>query len=184
MGISSFKNKLFTRNFILLLIAIIFVIVAVVLFLALKAKKDKIIPPSTFTSNDSAISLSVPGELNFSDNKDDSYVLSLTSPYGFSIYISQTFNTNVRDTLKFIEADKNDYISKFSSINQVSDVTESTIQDLTSYNYHFYYKDTNYIDVYWILKDSTFYVIDFTVNTTNEDLSSHISEILGSLKFN
>ena len=40
------------------------------------------------------------------------------------------------------------------------------------------------VDVYWIVKDSKFIVIDFNIDTTNLDLSSHIDEILNSLKIN
>ena len=39
--------------------------------------------------------------------------------------------------------DKNDYISKFPNISQVSDVNELTVQGLQAYNYNFYYKENN-----------------------------------------
>ena len=42
---------------------------------------------------------------------------------------------------KVVEADKNDYISKFSNISQVSDVSETTINGSTAYTYNFHYKD-------------------------------------------
>ena len=41
-----------------------------------------------------------------------------------------------------------------------------------------------YIDVYWILKDSTFYTIDFNINTSSDDLTPYVEEILNSLKLN
>lgn len=41
-----------------------------------------------------------------------------------------------------------------------------------------------YVDVYWILKDSDFYVIDFSIDKSTDDLTYRIGEILNSLKFN
>ena len=41
-----------------------------------------------------------------------------------------------------------------------------------------------YVDVYWILKDSKFIIVDFNINKDKIDLSSHVDEILNSLKLN
>ena len=41
-----------------------------------------------------------------------------------------------------------------------------------------------YVDVYWILKDSKFIIIDFNINKDKIDLSSYVTEILNSLKLN
>lgn len=187
MDILVLKEKwLNKRNIILIVILLIMIIVAISLFFILnKIKKDKL-KPISFSSSDSSISLSAPSEYEFSVIEDDSYLLLLKSQTtGSSIYVSETSATNVRDISKFIEYDKNDYISKFPNISQVSDVTELTVQGLPTYNYNFHYKENMYVDVYWILKDSKFIIIDFNINKKDKiDLSSHVTEILNSLKLN
>lgn len=186
MDILVLKEKcLNKRNIILIVILLVMIIVAISLFFILnKTKKDKL-KPISFSSSDSSVSLSAPSEYEFSVIDDDSYLLLLKSQAtGSSIYVSEVSATNVRDNLKFIEYDKNDYISKFPNISQVSDISELTIQGLAAYNYNFYYKDNMFVDVYWILKDSKFIIIDFNVNKDKIDLSSHITEILNSLQLN
>lgn len=186
MDITIFKDKLINkRNIILFAIVIILIIIALIMFFILKNREKEKLMPVEFSSNDSSISISVANEYEFSTVSDDSYKLVLKSAVtGSAIYFSEVSNTNVRDTLKLVEADKNDYISKFSNISQVSDVSETTINGSTAYTYNFHYKDTMLVDVYWIVKDSKFIVIDFNIDTTNLDLSSHIGEILNSLKIN
>ena len=186
MDILVLKEKwLNKRNIILIVILLIMIIVAISLFFILnKIKKDKL-KPISFSSSDSYISLSAPSEYEFSVIEDDSYLLLLKSQTtGSSIYVSETSATNVRDISKFIEYDKNDYISKFPNISQVSDITELTVQGLPTYNYNFHYKENMYVDVYWILKDSKFIIIDFNINKDKIDLSSYVTEILNSLKLN
>ena len=107
-----------------------------------------------------------------------------SSSTGSGIYVSEVSANNIKDFTKFVEYDKNDYISKFPNISQVSDVSESTINGLRTFNYNFCYKDNMYVDVYWILKDSKFIIVDFNINKDKIDLSSHVTEILNSLKLN
>lgn len=185
MDIINTKNKILNKNFFLFLIVLILIIVMCVLFFVLKTSKKETAQLQTFSSSDEAISLSVYDDLGFSELKDDDYILSIRSAkIDASIFISKFSTNNVRDINKFIEADKNDYISKFSNINQVSDISEYTISNLHAYNCHFNYSENMYVDVYWILKDSNLYVIDFNINKEKRDLSSQISEILNSVKFN
>lgn len=186
MDILVLKEKwLNKRNIILTVILLVMIIVAISLFFVLnKTKKDKL-KPISFSSSDSSVSLSAPSEYEFSVIDDDSYLILLKSQTtGSSIYVSEAPATNVRDISKFIEYDKNDYISKFPNISQVSDINELNIQGLSAYNYNFYYKNNMYVDVYWILKDSKFIIIDFNVNKDKIDLSSHITDILNSLQLN
>lgn len=186
MDITVFKDKLINkRNIILFAIVIVLIIVALVMFFILQNREKEKLRPVEFSSDDGSISVSVPNEFEFATVSDESYKLLLKSAVsGSSIYFSEVSNTNVRDILKFVEYDKNDYISKFSNISQVSDVSEISVQGLTAYNYNFHYKDSMFVDVYWIVKDSKFVVVDFNVNTTNLDLSPYISEVLNSLKIN
>jgi len=127
MDITIFKDKLINkRNIILFAIVIILIIIALIMFFILKNREKEKLMPVEFSSNDSSISISVANEYEFSTVSDDSYKLVLKSAVtGSAIYFSEVSNTNVRDTLKLVEADKNDYISKFSNISQVSDVSET-----------------------------------------------------------
>lgn len=185
MDIVTVKNKIFNRNFILFVVIFILVIIASVLFFIFRSSSENSTTLQMFSSSDGTISLSVYDSFGFSEYKDDSYVLALNSAkIGASIYVSKFPTSNVRDIFKFVDADKNDYISKFSNINQVSDINEYTVCGLPAYNCHFNYKDSMYVDVYWVLKDSDLYVIDFNLNKEKGDLDSHIGEILDSLKFN
>lgn len=179
------KNNLFSKKFIVFFIVLSLVIIAFVLFFVCKKHEDDSANLETFCSADEAISMSIYDTLGFSEYKDDSYVLAFKSTkIDSEIYVSKFLTTNIRDVSKFVEADKNDYISKFSNINQVSDIYEYTFHGFKTYNCHFNYKENMYVDVYWILKDSDLYVIDFNVNMEKGDLFSHISGILDSLKFN
>lgn len=186
MDIVVLKEKWLTKkNIILIIVLLIMIIIAISLFLLLNMKKQEKLKPITYSSLDSSMSLTAPSEYNFSVINDDSYLLSLKSQStGSSIYISEASASNIRDISKLIEYDKNDYISKFPDISQVSDINQLTIQSLPAYNYNFYYKDYMYVDVYWILKDNKFIILDFNINTDKTDLSSSITEILNSLKFN
>lgn len=185
MDIIDTKNKIFNKNFFLFLIVLILIIVVCILFFVLKTSKKETAKLQTFSSSDESVSLSVYDDLGFSEFKDDSYVFALkSSKIDASIFVSKFPTTNIRDINKFIEADKNDYISKFSNINQVSDISEYTISNLHTYNCHFNYSENMYVDVYWILKDSNLYVIDFNINKEKRDLSSQVHEILDSVKFN
>ena len=186
MDITIFKDKWLTKkNIILLAIVIVLIIIAITLFVILQNTKKEKLKLISFSSKDSSISISVPNEYNFSEVDVDSYVLSLkSSSTGSGIYISEVSANNIKDFTKFVESDKNDYISKFPNISQVSDVSESTINGLRTFNYNFCYKDNMYVDVYWILKDSNFITVDFNVNKDNLDMTQYISEILNSLQFN
>lgn len=173
------------RIVILISIIVILLIVAAILFFTLRKKEQQYFAPVNFTSKDSSVSLSVSNQFSFSEIEDESLVLTLkSSSTGSGIYISKTDTTNIKDFMKYIEADKNAFIASFPDISNLSDVSELTIQGLTSYTYHFNYRTNNYVEVYWILKDSSLYVIDFDVHQSQNDFSPHITEVLDSLKFN
>lgn len=182
MDLTLIKKK---KNIILIAVIAFLIIIAIVLFLLLK--KDKLIITNTvitFSTDDSSLSIEIPEKYSFSKVNDDSYLLVLNSAeIASSIYFSSFSRSNIRDTDKFIECEKNDYISKFSNISEVSEISELTINGSTAYNYHFRYKENMFVDVYWILKDDEFIVIDLDINTNNSDFYSHITEILDTLKF-
>lgn len=184
MDTMTVKSK-FNIKLLVLLIVIVLVILSLILFFIFKKSDKDINTITTFSSSDGAISLSLYDSLGFSEQKNGNYVVELTSEKsGAGIYVSKVSTNNIRDMLKYIEADKNDYVSKFSNISQVSDISEYTLQSYKVYNYHFNYKENMYVDVYWILKDNDFYIIDFNIDKSTEDLSHRIGEILDSIKFN
>ena len=183
MDTTTFKSKA-SKKFIVSFVVIALFILSIILFFVFRNFEKKNDAITTFTSNDSSFSLSIYDSLGFSEHNDNDYVLALKSENSNAgIYVSKVSTNNVRDFRKYIEADKNDYISKFSNISQVSEISEYTLQSLPVYNYHFNYRESMYVDVYWILKDSEFYVIDFSIDKNTEDLSYRIGEILNSLKF-
>jgi len=178
----SFLNK---KNIILIIVVLFLLIIAFILFFLFKAQKNNNEVFTTFSSKSNDFSLLLPLSYKFTVVEKDPYELVLRSDIsGSSIYFSKTSANTIRNKNSFIEYDKNDYISKFSNISDVSDITEKTIQGFQTFNYSFKYKDTMFVDVYWILKDSTFYIIDFKINTSANDLTPHIEEILNSLHFN
>lgn len=184
MDTVSLKNKI-SKKFIVGFVVIILIVASIILFLVFGdfGKRNNTI--TTFTSSDSTFSLSIYDSLGFSEHKDNDYILELKSDKSNAgIYVSKISTNNIRNIQRYIEADKNYYISKFSNISQVSEISEYTLQSLPVYNYHFNYKESMYVDVYWILKDSDFYVIDFSIDKGTEDLTYRIGEILNSLKFN
>ena len=178
--------SLINKKNIILLIFIVLLIIIVFLLLGLtRNHKQKNIDKSLiYTAEDSSISVTLSEKMNFSKIESDSYKLALySSSLDSGIYFSELEAHNIRDIYKFINADKNDYISKFSSISQVSDISETVVCGEKAYNYNFYYKSTMYVDVYWVLKDDKFIVIDFNIDTENTDLSI-IKNSLDSLTIN
>lgn len=182
------NHKFLTKKHIILIIIILVLVVIASLLFVLFVHQNSvasIATNTTFTSKSGDISLTLPSEYKFSLAEKGTYELVLKSDISrSSIYISKVSTQNIRDKDKFIEYDKNDYISKFSNISEASNVELKKIGGLEAYNYHFKYKNTMYVDVYWILKDSFFYVIDFNIDTEINDMSSHINEIINSLKLN
>ena len=151
MDILVLKEKLLNKkNIILIVILLIMIIVAISLFFILNKTKKEKLKPISFSSSDGSVSITAPSEYEFSVIDDASYLLLLKSQItGSSIYVSETSTTNIRDISKFIEYDKNDYISKFPNISQVSDVNELTVQGLQAYNYNFYYKENRVKNQKW-----------------------------------
>ena len=187
MNLIVFKEKIFTKkNIILLIVILVLAAVAISLFFMTR-KKEEVASNSieTYNSKDSSISLTLSSNYNFQPIASDEYELLLnSSDYLSNIYISKVTINNIKDLNKFMEADKNDYISKFPNISQVSDITETTVNTYTAYNYHFYYKDTMYVDVYWVMNDNTFYIIDFNLNTSSIDINNFSQEVLNTIAFN
>lgn len=184
MDTVALKSKT-NKKFIIGFVVIVLVIASIILFFVFGNFEKTNDTMTTFTSSDSALSLSIHDSLEFSEQQDNDYVLELKSDKSNAgIYVSKVSTNNIRNIQKYIEADKNYYISKFSNISQVSEISEYTLQSLPVYNYHFNYKESMYVDVYWILKDSDFYVIDFSIDKSTDDLTYRIGEILNSLKFN
>lgn len=178
-------NLLTKKNIIIMIIIFILIILGISLFFILKHRNDENFKLISFSSQDNSFSVSVSNMYSFSQTADESYLLNLHSDtYDSSIYVSEVSNSNIRNIEKFIEADKSDFISNFSNISEVSDVSKISINNLEAYNYNFYYKDKVFVDVYWILMDSKFYIIDFRINTTDGDLKSHISDILNTVNIN
>ncbi len=168
------KKNVAKRNRILCLIILFLVIIAIILFNVLHKRKISGTPntSSTITNDDSTISVTIPDKYHFSKVESESYNLVLNSSLlGSNIYFSEVSTANIRDISKFIEGDKNDYISKFSNISNVSDIAETTVLDQTAYTYNFHYKGTMYVAVYWILRDDIFTLIDFNINTEKIDKS-------------
>ena len=182
------NHKFLTKKHIILIIIVLVLVVVASLLFALFVHQNSVVSKATnttFMSKSGDISIVLPGEYKFSPSEKGTYELVLKSDISrSSIYFSKVSTKNIRDKNKFIEYDKNDYISKFSNISEVSNIEQKKINGLDTYNYHFKYKDTMYVDVYWILKDSFFYTIDFNIDTEVNDMSSHISEIINSLKLN
>lgn len=178
------KRKL-KLNVGLIIIIFILIIIAIFLFSKRNSHENNIVnTSSTFVDDNSSVSFTVPDKYQFSKVASDSYLLTLiSSNISSSIYVSEFPTNNIKDTLKFIEADKNDYISKFSNISEVSSISTTTVGSLPAYNYNFHYRDTMFVSVYWILKDNIFIVIDFNINTGKVDLSI-IDEILNNINFN
>lgn len=181
------KKFLTKKNIILITIIFVLLIIAALLFVLYIHQNSSTseIGKTTFKSKSGDISLTISGKYKFSLSEKGTYELVLKSDISrSSIYVSKISANNIRDKNKFIEYDKNDYISKFSNISEVSNIESKEINGFESYNYHFKYKDTMYVDVYWILKDSDFYIIDFNIDTESNDMSTHINEIINSLELN
>ena len=180
------KQSTTKRNLILLIIILLLILIVRSLVFLLKNPDVDITPgTSTYSSNNSVVSVTVPNKYEFSVVENNSYLLELRSTkISSNIFVSENSSTNIKDIKKFVDSDKNDYISKFPNISDVSDISETTINNLTAYNYNFYYKGNMFVDVYWVLKNDKIYVIDINTNTDNSDFYSNRKEILNNLVIN
>ena len=172
------------KNIILIAIIAILIIVAIILFIVLKKPKiaTKEFGMQRFNNSDQSVSLEIPGEFEFNIQHLDDYELSVNSnKYSSSIFISKVTSVNLRDFEKYVNADKTDYISKFSNISNVSDVTATTVCGNEAYTYHFDYSSNMYVEVYLVLKDKQLYIIDFNLNKDKEDLMNYLPELLNSV---
>ena len=176
------KFKL-NRNIVLVIIIVVLLAVAALLLLRLRhPEHQETITVQKFKSNDETVSIEALSNFEFNVQHIEGYDLSIYSnKYNSSVFISKVPTTNIRDINKFIEADKKDYITKFSNISDVSEVTETTVNNLPAYNYHFNYSTNMYVEVYLVLKDKQLYIIDFNLNKDKEDLMNYLPELLNSV---
>ena len=179
------KQKKFHINKNIVLIIIIFILIAIAVFLFFKLKHPVIqdtITIQKFKSNDETVSIEALSNYDFIVQHIEGYDLSIySSKYSSSVFISKVPTANIRDMKKYIEADKNDYISKFSNISDVSEITETTVNNLHAYNYHFNYSSNMYVEVYLVPKQDYLYIIDFNINKDKEDLMNYLPELLNSV---
>ena len=180
------KKIYINKNIILAIIIAILLVFAVILFFIFKnPKKIDEIGSQKFNSGDQSVSISTTSNFGFEIQHLDDYVLSINSAkYSSSVFVSRVTSANIRDIKKYVEADKTDYVSKFSNISEVSEVTETTVSGLTAYNYHFNYSSNMYVDVYIVPKDEYLYIIDFNFNKDKQDLIDHLPDMLKSIVIN
>lgn len=178
------KNKFhISKNVILIIVIIILIAVAIFLFFRLKhPTSQETITMQKFNSNDGSISIEALSNFEFSVQHIDGYELSIYSnKYSSSAFISKVSTANIRDIKKYIEADKTDYITKFSNIGDVSEITETTINNLRAYKYNFNYSSNMYVEVYIVHKGDYLYFIDFNINKDKEDLVKYLPDLVGSV---
>ena len=178
------KNKFhISKNVILIFIIFILIAVAVFLFFRLKhPASQESITIQKFNSNDGSISIEALSNFEFSVQHVDGYELSIHSnKYSSSVFVSKVSTANIRDIKKYIEADKTDYITKFSNIGDVSEITETTINNLRAYKYSFNYSSNMYVEVYIIHKGDYLYFVDFNINKDKEDLINYLPDLVGSV---
>lgn len=118
------------------------------------------------------------------------YILELRSEDNLNIFIEKKILSTDKILYNIVTKDKEDYIKKFNSISNISDIREITLADGTiGYTYGFHYLDkrtrqTYYLQIIWIQKNTSYYItsIEFPLDKL-DSYSKIINELTTNFKF-
>lgn len=118
------------------------------------------------------------------------YILELRSEDNLNIFIEKKILSTDKILYNIVTKDKEDYIKKFNSISNISDIREITLADGTiGYTYGFHYLDkrtrqTYYLQIIWIQKNTNYYItsIEFPLDKL-DSYSKIINELTTNFKF-
>lgn len=193
-----FDKKLNIKKVIFVAIVALFLLVILIELITtpIKKKKQQAIedsnPNSTFTDNNSSLSITIPKKYELSQYiPKQNYLIEVRSPKNLNIFISNRDIVDDRNLVDIVSADRRSYLEEFNKYSNLSDITEISINgNLPAYTYSFHYLDSKmkqsfYLQIIWIQSEKGYYIID--VEFPLDDISSYaniITDITSSFKIN
>lgn len=193
-----FDKKLNIKKVIFVAIVALFLLVILIELITtpIKKKKQQAIedsnPNSTFTDNNSSLSITIPKKYELSQYiPKQNYLIEVRSPKNLNIFISNRDIVDDRNLVDIVSADRRSYLEEFNKYSNLSDITEISVNgNLPAYTYSFHYLDSKmkqsfYLQIIWIQSEKGYYIID--VEFPLDDISSYaniITDITSSFKIN
>lgn len=179
--------SLHKKKIIIVILSIIVLVLLIIAISMAKFWKSGTYKTTTFVSSKKDFSITLSDTLEMNIYTTDSYDLLLKSVSNKNIIAISSFNEidSIYSFQDIINADKNNYISQFENVTNVSEISEGHL-DKSSYNFHKYSFETNelYVEVYWIKFNNKYYIFDFAHDKNSSiDLKSSINSILETLEF-
>jgi uncharacterized protein YpmB len=189
-------HKTLNKKKIAMLIIIIILILLLIVFsierhIENKKKFDEANASSvTFfdKNNELSIELSKKYDLSLVNLQENNYVLELSSPNKLYICVSKEDLISNHNLSNIVESDKSIFTEKFSNVSDISDISETTINDLQSYTYGFNYIDSEtsnpfYLQTLWIQTESNYYIVDVSfIQNDSQDYNNVFNDIISNLK--
>ena len=193
-----YDKKLNIKKVIFVAIVALFLLVILIELITTPIKKKKLQaiedsnPNSTFTDNNSLISITIPKKYELSQyTPSQNYLIEVRSPNNLNIFVSNKEIVDNRNLVDIVSADKRSYLEEFNKYSNLSDITEISVNGgLQAYTYSFHYLDNKmkksfYLQIIWIQTETGYYIID--VEFPLDDISSYaniITDITSSFKIN
>lgn len=141
----------------------------------------------TSTSNEAEVIVSKEYELK-QYNTYTNYLFELRNEKNLNIFVSKLDLVSDRSLQNLIQADRTTYIKEFSSISNLSDIKEISINNNLANTYSFHYLDKNqntafYLQVVFMQINSNIYVFDFDFPLNDLSLyGNFITDFLNNFK--
>lgn len=141
----------------------------------------------TSASNEAEVTVSKEYELK-QYNTYANYLFELRNEKNLNVFVSKLDLVSDRSLQNLIQADRTTYIKEFSSISNLSDIKEISINNNLAKTYSFHYLDKNqntafYLQVVFMQINSNIYVFDFDFPLNDLSLyGNFITDILNNFK--
>lgn len=140
---------------------------------------------------DNTFNITIDNKYNLNTDKiSNTHIFELHSKNNFNIYIDKIENLDNYSLLLIAKGDKNYFPSTLGSISNISEISETTINNFPIVTYSFEYLDNNinqqyYVQIYFIKINNKIYSIDveFPVSET-ETFLPITSNILSTINTN
>lgn len=183
-------NKTINKKKIILIISIIAILLGISMFAAFYANKTPIKTSETYLI-DNNFKITINNNLNLNTNKfSDKHIFELHSNNNFNLYIDKIENLDNYSLLLIAKGDKNYFPETFNSFSNISDISETTINNFPISYYNFEYLDTNtnqnyYIQINFIKINNNIYTIDVEFPISEKEIFLPIvSDILSTITTN
>ena len=180
-------NKTINKKKLIIIISIIIILLGICTFAIFYLNK-KVPETSRTYLIDNNFNLSIKNTYNLTEYKNsNNYIFELHSKDNLNIYIDKLENLDNFSLLQIAKADKDYYYSNFESPSNLSDITETLINNFPATNYSFNYlnNETNkihYLQIYFIKLNNNIYTINIEFPISEkETFSPIVSDIISTI---